>query len=519
MDTLSAQEQELLMRFVYFTNYPHEPLTAVHYLEETNWNLGSAVMLYFESSPDANSNHANHANHANHSNTNHTSTSNNNGAGASFSSGIGSIAGVANSFFSAVRARVLYWKSRNGSYLPISTQDFQPPRGFFNLNFSNQCFYVIQVLLYFPILLCYKMVSFLFIFLTKTFPKLAQFTARYSQNRHSSKSDPKGVDPAHTARNFINEFNTFYKNSGVNYLDFYEGGYTSALYIAKRDARFLVIYLHNDEHDNTNEFVNETLLNENLLKFFRDHNILVWGGDVHESESYQVANALSVSSFPFLGLLCLKTNSQETPQGTTQTTPTLTCVARIQGLCSAEKVIAKFSNQIERSEPTLIAIRTERQQQELSRVLRQQQDQAYQASLERDRLLEEQRRQERLLQHNRGRYLKWRLATLKPEVDASQTGEYSRIAIRLSDGKRITRRFSKNVSIEEIYAFVELRQKGLLNSSVDLTATRPTGFVYEYPFNLISVIPREELSCSQVVKIKDCSLVWPSGNLVVEQRV
>jgi FAS-associated factor 2 len=151
----------------------------------------------------------------------------------------------------------------------------------------------------------------------------------------------------------------------------------------------------------------------------------------------------------------------------------------------------------------------------LSRVIREQQDQAYQASLQRDRQIAEQRRQEILLAENKEQYLKWRLSTLLPEVDSTLKGNYARIAVRLANGEKISRRFDKDAKLEEIYAFTELYQKGLLNNPIQ-NVERPSDFVYPYGFRLISPMPRAEIAPSLDISVKDESSIWPNGNLIVE---
>lgn len=517
MDTLTSDEEQLVNQFTSITGYPYEPHTAIQFLQANDWDLERSIIYYFEHSPEANQQLNNNARRALFPG----SFPDENGQ---YGSNVGEQAqeqirsstqrsrepSGLSGFFHNIKVKIQSLLNGNNPYLPLSND----PSGYLSLNSENRFFFICQTILYLPILLIYKITEASFFILSKLFPILKTITMRYSQNRHSSKSQPKGIEPSHIARNFINDFNTFYRND--DRIDFFEGGYTSAVYLARRDARFMIVYLHSDEHDDTNDFVNETLLNPNTLKFFKDHNILIWGGDVHESEAYQVSNALCVSKYPYLGLLCLKSNTQETPEGTTTSARSLTVVSRIQGLASSNQLIEKFSNQIERYEPSLISIRAERQQQQLSRVIRQQQDQAYQASLQRDRLISEQRQQERQLEENKNLYLKWRLSSLLPEVETNLKGEFARVAIRFSNGERISRRFNKNANLEEIYAYAELYRKGLLDNSIE-NADKPENFIYPYNFKLISPIPRAEISPSLDDLIKDEPSIWPNGNLIVEE--
>ncbi len=74
------------------------------------------------------------------------------------------------------------------------------------------------------------------------------------------------TDPAADVRNFITDFRTKYlpSNNDENDADvvlpqppfppFYNGTYGEALREAKQSLRFLVIYLHGDSHEDTDEF-------------------------------------------------------------------------------------------------------------------------------------------------------------------------------------------------------------------------------------------------------------------------
>ncbi|CCH42284.1 UBX domain-containing protein 2 [Wickerhamomyces ciferrii] len=509
MDTLTREEEDTVHQFISITNYPGEPYTAIHYLQETDWELERAIIHYFENTPEANETLNTNARRTTQQPVNTEVPEPDTNMDSSTSS-------FPLNILESLRRRLDNLRLQ-GSYIPLSNDDHgASSRGFLSLNSKDKLVYVTQLALYIPVLALYKISAIVLYTITTAFPFVKRITDRYSLNRHSSRSEPKGIDPSHIARNFISDFNNFYPNN--NKIDFFEGGYTSALYIAKRDARFLLVYLHSEEHDESEKFINQTLLSEDFINFIDQHNILIWGGNVRESESYQVSNALGVTKYPFLGLLALKTSTTETPEGTTTSAPTLNVVAKVQGFVPTDKLVDKLSSQIERLEPTLVTIRAERQQEELARVIREQQDQAYQTSLQRDRQKQEEKRQKRLLAQNKEQWLKWRLSTLKPEVESSKKNEYARIAIRLSNGERLMRRFDKNLPIEEIYAYVELKEKGLLDGLISggTNISKPEGFVYKFDFNLISPMPRAELSPSLDVLIKDEPVVWPNGNLIVE---
>lgn len=491
MNALTPEQETIVSEFASIVNYHGDLNQIIPFLQNSNWELEPAIISYFESNPDANEALNNES---------RVTASNNDGSPSSNWS-LNSLSQRFNSIFS----RNSYSPLNNGNNPPEQTflQEFKalPPR--------EQFIYVMQVILYIPFLIIYKVSVLVFYLITKLFPFIRTLTTKYTQNRHGSRSEPKGIDSSDVARNFILEFNNYYARNLENKINFFEGGYTNALFLANKDARLMIVYLHSDEHEDTDKFVLGTLLDDKFIKFLNDYNILIWGGNVKESESYQISNALGVTKYPFIGLMSLKTTTNQTPEGTTTSAPTLGCICKIQGTISADKLIDKLSSQIERVEPMLIAIRAERQEQELSRVIRQQQDQAYQESLLRD----QQREQNRVNVKN---WLNWKLSVLVPEEE--ERGEFARISIRLSNGERIIRNFNKNCSVEDIYTFIELKNKNLLGQTPSTPVVKPPAdFSYEFNFKLFSSFPRSELEPNPNELIKDQPAVWPNGNLIMEE--
>jgi FAS-associated factor 2 len=69
---------------------------------------------------------------------------------------------------------------------------------------------------------------------------------------------------------FIELFESRY---GENHVEFFKGGYSQAL--------------ESDDHDDTQEFSRETLTSSRVIEFIKEKNILVWGGNVRESEAHK----------------------------------------------------------------------------------------------------------------------------------------------------------------------------------------------------------------------------------------
>ncbi|KAH3661744.1 hypothetical protein OGAPHI_005922 [Ogataea philodendri] len=347
------------------------------------------------------------------------------------------------------------------------------------------------------------------------------------------------ADPGDMARRFIIEFDDMIGNRTLNNAqeeetgdlirqdelmeiprpDFLECAYSHALHFAKKDARWLVLYIHSEENQDTKSFVDDVLINPAFLQYIKDKQMLVWGGDIKDSEAFQVANQFKVTKLPFLGLLCLTVTETPTASGIQQSSPVLSMVCKIQGPTPVEKVISKFQKSYSKFNPTLQTLRAEFERLEHDRNTRQLQDQAYENSLQRDRLRrlaearEQRAHQEQLqLAALKTQWLKWRKSTLLPEPRSGG----ARTAIRLPNGSRLRRNFDKTAKIEEIYAFVECCQLNDVEINDSDSLERPIGYEHRYEFQIYTVYPREVVSVDDDVAIADSQQVFPDGNLIVE---
>ncbi|CAN8017306.1 unnamed protein product [Ixodes persulcatus] len=91
------------------------------------------------------------------------------------------------------------------------------------------------------------------------------------------------TDPLADVMNFIESYETRY---GSNHPVFYQGTYSQALNDAKRELKFLLIYLHGDDHQDTGAFCRDTLSNRDLVEFING-NMLFWACSVNYPEGYR----------------------------------------------------------------------------------------------------------------------------------------------------------------------------------------------------------------------------------------
>jgi FAS-associated factor 2 len=343
--------------------------------------------------------------------------------------------------------------------------------------------------------------------------------------RGRSSNGRKMLMPRDTAARFKREFEEQY---GAHTLPFFEGGAAQAQDLAKRDLKFLLIVLLSPEHDDTESFVRETLLSQEVVEFINDvsNNIILWGGNVQDSEAYQVSLEYNCTKFPFSALVCLTPKEGSTRMGIVKRlTGPMTPAAYIAGIRSA---IAKYS-------PDLDGVRSERAANELTRSLRNEQDSAYERSLARDRERARQKKEaqaraqaeekaalekaaaEEALQASRSQWRRWRAARILAEPSASDK-EAVRLALKMPEsagGERVIRRFHGKASLEELYAFVECYDLLGHGEASEQEAAKPYGYEHKFAFRIASLMPREVLDPSESAIIAE--KVGRGGNLIVEE--
>lgn len=326
--------------------------------------------------------------------------------------------------------------------------------------------------------------------------------------------------PRDTASRFKREFEEEY---GPNELPWFEGGFAQAQDLAKKELKFLLFVLVSPEHDDTESFMRETLLSPQVVAFINDPNndIVLWGGNVLDSEAYQVSTEYNCTKFPFSGLVCLTPKQGSTRMGT---------VKRIVGPIPPPKYVSELRSAIEKYSPELIAVKSERVARDAARNIRDEQDSAYERSLAQDRERARKRREEAAAAEEaerraaqeaeeaarkaelRGKWRLWRAGRIEPEPEAGTKGSV-RIALKMreqSGGQRVVRRFRGDAPMEELYAFAECHD---VPEDGREGAEEPEGYVHKYDFAIASVMPRKVYEPSDE-GMRD--VIGSSGNLIVE---
>lgn len=372
-------------------------------------------------------------------------------------------------------------------------------------------------LVYRILLSSFRLFGILFPFLPRLFNASA-YPALQGVRRNTTGR--RSLGPQDTAARFIREFEEEY---GSHSIPFLENGYNMALEKAHRELKFLLVILISPEHDDTNSWVRETLMSSEIVEFLNDpqNNLLVWGGNVRDSEAYQVANSLRTTKFPFAAVVVHTPNVSSSA---------MSVVGRIAGTTAPSEFLSRLRTSITSNQEPLERIRSTRAEQQASRSLREQQDSAYERSLAIDRERARQRREaeaarqredqeaadrqaaEEKKQQNLAQWKLWRAQSLAAEPE-NDVKDAVRISVRLPSGERIMRRFTPEADIEELYATVECYEV-LQDEARPTNVSKPEGFDHKYGFRLVSPMPRVVYAVEAGGTIRE--KIGRGGNLLVE---
>uniref|UniRef100_A0A673JKX4 FAS-associated factor 2 n=1 Tax=Sinocyclocheilus rhinocerous TaxID=307959 RepID=A0A673JKX4_9TELE len=280
--------------------------------------------------------------------------------------------------------------------------------------------------------------------------KFFRFTLRFV------RPDPRGrvTDPVGDVMSFIHSFEEKY---GRSHPVFYQGTYSQALNDAKRELRYLLVYLHGDDHQDTDEFCRTTLCSEEVLTFINTR-MLFWACSTSKPEGYRVSQALRENTYPFLAMIMLKDRK-------------MTVVGRLEGLIQPEDLINQLTFIMEANQTYLISERLEREERNQTQVLRQQQDEAYLASLRADQEKDRKKREEQelkrqeeekahqsiLAEERRRRTLeeeKERKSECLPPEPPLDDPDSVKIVFKLPNDTRVERRFLFSQSLTVIHDFL-----------------------------------------------------------------
>ena len=112
-------------------------------------------------------------------------------------------------------------------------------------------------------------------FITTLFPYLSRFHLNSIPTRRQLASQD-------TACRFVREFEELY---GPRHIPFEQRGYADLTHHVKQNDVYLMVVLVSEEHDDTPAFCRDVLCDEMLSEWVHGNDVVVWGGNVADSEA------------------------------------------------------------------------------------------------------------------------------------------------------------------------------------------------------------------------------------------
>ncbi|XP_017781577.1 PREDICTED: FAS-associated factor 2 [Nicrophorus vespilloides] len=265
---------------------------------------------------------------------------------------------------------------------------------------------------------------------------------------------PPITNPLQDVMNFIQTYDEKYTPS---HPVFYQGTYSQVMNDAKRELKFLLIYLHNEESEDTVKFCRTTLADPQVINYI-NQNCFFWGCSVKSGDGYKLMQLFRPMYYPYMLVVVLKEAR-------------MTIVGRMVGFCDADTFQNRLSKVIREYEVNLVSARADRVEQSMNRSLRASQDEAFLESLKADQEKERRKEEERMAEEQQIKEIererleeierKERIAKEKvesvskvPDEPTDDNPNSVLVVIKLPCGTRLCRRFLKTHSLEAIFYFV-----------------------------------------------------------------
>jgi len=157
-------------------------------------------------------------------------------------------------------------------------------------------------------------------------------------------------DPQRDVTNFVASFEETY---GSEHPEFFVGSYAQVLEEAKKELKFLLVYLHSEDHEDTDRFCRQVLSNQDL-RLYISQNCIVWGCSVKLAEGHRVSEALRESTYPFLGVVVLRQHR-------------MVVVGRQEGFIQPEPLLEWLQKTVREYEAFIVAARVDRDERNFTR--------------------------------------------------------------------------------------------------------------------------------------------------------
>lgn len=152
-------------------------------------------------------------------------------------------------------------------------------------------------------------------------------------------------DAATQAADFIAAFTVQYGDTHPAWL---ATSWRDAATAAHADFKFLFVYLHSPEHENTDAYVRNVLCNPETVEYVNSH-FVSWGGNVQLPDAFNLAGRLNVSTYPCVALLAFSGSRTK-------------LVAAAQGNVRPQQLLTALRRAVDEQEVMLTAERLEQEE-------------------------------------------------------------------------------------------------------------------------------------------------------------
>lgn len=141
---------------------------------------------------------------------------------------------------------------------------------------------------------------------------------------------------------------------------------------AKRELRFLAVYIHNPDTSDCDLFCQNTLSNPEIVRYI-NNNFLFWACSSKSEEGRRTMKAVWPTRFPFMALLVLKENRYNLGNNwaahgnQTKWIFRMTIVGRLEGNSEPDLLLQRLRTIVNEFEMNLIQARADRFEQSINR--------------------------------------------------------------------------------------------------------------------------------------------------------
>uniref|UniRef100_A0A1B0D6K7 Uncharacterized protein n=1 Tax=Phlebotomus papatasi TaxID=29031 RepID=A0A1B0D6K7_PHLPP len=132
------------------------------------------------------------------------------------------------------------------------------------------------------------------------------------------------TDPLRDVLSFIDVYKEKYPVHPV----FYHGTYAQALNDAKRELKFLLVYLHSEGKSEADSFCRNALSDSQVIAYI-NRNMLFWACDIASPEGYRVSHSINARTYPIMVVVGMRWNK-------------MIIMGRMEGDCSAEELLRRL---------------------------------------------------------------------------------------------------------------------------------------------------------------------------------